>query len=114
MTRRSVVPAGKQRVRVAEGVYLKASGRYLATFRDPGRKQHRKEFNTQKEAVRWRAQALVNPDAALAGKRLLVQVWDELLANLGENLKGFGALWSQRAPMGAKGGHKGIRVRKCP
>jgi hypothetical protein len=36
--KRTVVPAGKQRVRVAEGIYLKASGHYLATFRDPGRR----------------------------------------------------------------------------
>jgi integrase len=87
VARRSTVPAGKQRVRVAEGVYLKASSRYLATFRDPGRRQHWKEFATRKEAVRWRAQALVNPDAVLSGKRTLIQVWDELLANLGDNLK---------------------------
>jgi len=42
----------KQRERKAEGVYLEATGkkRYLATWRDPGRKQHWKTFKTLKEA----------------------------------------------------------------
>jgi integrase len=87
MAKRTAVPAGRQRVRVAEGVYLKASGKFLATFRDPGRKQQWKEFRTQREAVRWRAKALVDPQAVLSGKRTLAEVWEELLGNLGENLK---------------------------
>lgn len=55
MGKRREVPAGKQRLRVADGVYLKANGKYLATYRDPRRKQRWKEFRTQREAEAWRA-----------------------------------------------------------
>ncbi len=33
MPRTLTVPPDKQRVRAAEGIYLKASGKYLATYR---------------------------------------------------------------------------------
>jgi integrase len=79
VAKRAVVPAGKQRVRKAEGVYLKASGRYLATFRDPGRKRHWKEFTTLGEAKRWRAKALVDPSSVTDGRRSLAQVWEDYL-----------------------------------
>ncbi len=50
VSKRTTVPKGKQRARVGEGVYLKASGKYLATFRDPGGRQHWREFRTKAEA----------------------------------------------------------------
>lgn len=82
-----VVPPGKQRLRVAEGVYLKPSGKYLATFRDPGRKQRWREFNTQAEAKRWRAQGQLDPRSLLSGKRTLKETWDKLLEHHGSSLR---------------------------
>src|SRR5947207_14600098 len=79
MAQRTVVPAGKQRVRVAEGVYLKTSGRYLATYRDPGRKQQWREFKTLGEAKRWRAQGQLDPRSLASGKRTLAEIWEKLL-----------------------------------
>ena len=38
------------RVRVGEGIYLKASGKYLATFRDTGRPKHWREYRAKAEA----------------------------------------------------------------
>jgi integrase len=84
--KRRVVPAGKQRVRVAEGVYLKRSGRYLATFRDPGRKQHWREFATKAEAERWRAQGRLDPRSAQSGKRELISVWSTFLEHHGTSM----------------------------
>jgi hypothetical protein len=37
------------------GIYQKSNGKYLAQFRDRGRKQNWKEFKTLAEARRWRA-----------------------------------------------------------
>jgi integrase len=87
MAKRTTIPEGSQRVRVAKGVYLKASGRYLATFRDPGRRQRWKEFSSLKEAERWRAQGMLDPRSVLAGKRTLRAVWTELLETRGSALR---------------------------
>ena len=40
MAKRTEVPAGKRRVTVATGMYLKASGKDIVTYRDPGHRQH--------------------------------------------------------------------------
>jgi len=82
-----VVPEGKQRLRVAEGVYKKANGRFLATFRDPGHKQHWKEFPKQAEAANWRATGRLDPRLVLSGKRPLAEVWGKLLDHHGSQLK---------------------------
>src|SRR5438093_466645 len=87
MAQRTVVPAGKQRVRVAEGVYLKTSGRYLATYRDPGRKQQWREFKTLGEAKRWRAQGQLDPRSLAPGKRTLAETWEKLLQHHGASLR---------------------------
>jgi integrase len=87
VAKRTVVPAGKQRVRVAEGVYRKVSGKYLAIFRDPGRKQHWREFRTKSEAVRWRARGRLDPRSVLSGQRPLREVWEQLIAHHGSSLK---------------------------
>ena len=55
MAKEKTVPAGKQRVVAETGIYRKSNGKYLAQFRDPGRKQNWKEFKTLAEARRWRA-----------------------------------------------------------
>ena len=86
-TRRTVVPEGKQRVRVATGIYLKANGKYLAQYRDPGRRQHWREFRTKAEAQRWRAQSLLDPRTVLAGKRTLSEVWETYLEHHGASLR---------------------------
>ena len=86
MAKRKVVPEGKQRLRVAEGVYLKPSGRYLATFRDPGRRQHWREFATKAEAERWRAQGRLDPSSMQTGKRELGVVWADFLAHQGQSM----------------------------
>ena len=86
MGKRTVVPAGKQRVRVAEGIYLKASGRYLATFRDPGRRQHWREFAKKDEAVRWRAQGKLDPMSVQSGKRELRAAWADFLEHQGHSM----------------------------
>ena len=87
VAKRTAVALGKQRTRVATGVYLKASGKYIATFRDPGRKQRWKEFRTQKEAERWRARALLDPASIVQGKRTLGEVWEKFLVHQGGALK---------------------------
>jgi integrase len=87
MAKRTTVPPSQQRKRVATGVYLKASGRYLATFRDPGRRQRWKEFATQKEAERWRAKALLDPTSVLSGKRTLGEVWVNFLDHHEDSLR---------------------------
>ena len=51
-TCRTIVPEGKQRLRVATGIYLKANGKYLAQYRDPGHKQHWREFATKASQTR--------------------------------------------------------------
>jgi integrase len=79
MAKRTTVPEGKQRKRVGDGIYLKRSGKYLATFRDPGRKQHWKEFATKAEAVRWRAQGRLDPRKVVGGNRKLREVWTEMM-----------------------------------
>lgn len=81
------VPKGKQRVRVAEGVYLKSSGRYLATYRDAGRKRHWKEFATLGEAKRWRARALIDPTSVREGRRTLDAVWTDFLRHQSAGLR---------------------------
>jgi hypothetical protein len=89
MVRRTRVPEGKQRVPVATGIYLKANGKFLAQFRDAGRKQHWREFQTKADAERWRAQALVDPRTIAARRRTLTEVWESFLehhhAELREN-----------------------------
>ena len=87
MAQRTVVPAENQRVRVAEGVYLKTSGRYLATYRDPGRKQQWREFKTLGEAKRWRAQGQLDPRSLASGKRTLAETWEKLLQHHGASLR---------------------------
>ena len=87
MVKRAAVPPGQQRQRVATGIYLKPSGKYLATYRDPGRKQRWQEFKTQKDAERWRARALLDPQSVLSGKRSLVEVWEKYLDHQGGSLK---------------------------
>ncbi len=79
MAKRRELPEGNRRVRVAEGVYLKSSGRYLATFRDPGGKQHWKEFVTLREAVTWRAQGRLDPRKVTGGERRLSEIWTEMM-----------------------------------
>ena len=86
-TRRTIVPEGKQRVRVATGIYLKANGKYLAQYRDPGHKQHWQEFLTKAAAERWRAQALLDPRTVLAGRRTLAEVWDSMLQHHSQRLR---------------------------
>ena len=46
MAKQKAVPPGKQRVIAETGIYRKSNGKYLAQFRDPGRKQNWKEFKT--------------------------------------------------------------------
>jgi integrase len=82
-----VVPEGKQRLRVAKGIYLKRSGKYLAEFRDPGRKQHWKEFTTLRAAELWRAEALRDPSTLRSGRRSLEQVWNDFLDHHGSTLR---------------------------
>ena len=50
MAKQKAVPAGKQRVIAETGIYRKFNGKYLAQFRDPGRKQRWKEFRTTRRA----------------------------------------------------------------
>jgi len=81
------VPAGKSRIRVAEGVYLKASGKYLAMYTDPGHKQQWKQHDTEKEARLWRANALVDPSSMVQGKRPLSQIWKTFMEQRGASLR---------------------------
>jgi hypothetical protein len=67
MGKRTLVPEGKQRVRVGEGIYLKSSGKYLATFRNPGGKQQWAEFRTKREAQDWRIKGKADPRSVLSG-----------------------------------------------
>jgi integrase len=87
MGKRIAVPEGKQRLRVAKGVYLKPNGKYLAQFRDPGRRQHWREFATLKDAEKWRARALLDPNSIADGKRTLEEVWKKFLEHHGASLK---------------------------
>jgi hypothetical protein len=87
MAQMAKAPVGTQRVRVAEGVYLKSSGKYLATFRDPGRKQRLKEHKTLAGVKRWRAQGLIDPCSLLSGKRTLAETWEKLLEHHGSALR---------------------------
>lgn len=87
MTKRRTVPEGKQRLRVSEGVYLKPNGKYLATFRDPGRKQQWCEFTTKKEAVDWRARGRLDPLSVITGKRTLREAWEGFLDHHGSSLR---------------------------
>jgi hypothetical protein len=97
MAKRKQVPEGKQRVRVATGVYLKANGRFLAQFRDPGRKQHWQEFPTKADAERWRAQALIDPRSIASGRRTLTEVWESFLEHHGAELRENTVLnWTQQ------------------
>lgn len=81
------MPAGKQRIRVETGIYLKANGKYLATFRDPGRKQRWKEFDTATPARRWRSQGIVDPRSLANGKRPLREVWSTFMDYHGGSLR---------------------------
>ena len=81
------VPPNKQRVRAAEGIYLKASGKYLATYRDPGRKQRWKEFKTLTDARRWRARGTLDPQSLAFGKRTLTETWLKLIEHQGSSLR---------------------------
>lgn len=87
MAKRLMVPTGKQRVRVDTGIYLKANGKYLATFRDPGRRQHWKESKTLSEARRWRSQVLIDPRSLASGKRSLREVWSTFMDHHGAGLR---------------------------
>ena len=87
MAKQKAVPAGKQRVIAETGIYKKSNGKYLAQFRDPGRKQNWKEFKTLAEARRWRASAIRDPSSVASGKRSLKQVWETYLAHHGDGLK---------------------------
>jgi integrase len=84
---RRAVPEGKQRIRASEGIYLKANGKYLATYRDPGRKQRWAEFRTLGEAKAWRARARLDPSSLAVGKRTLQEVWEGFLKHHGPNLR---------------------------
>jgi hypothetical protein len=70
MAKRKTVPEGRQRVVVETGIYRKSTGKYLAQYRDPGRKQHWKEFTTLDAARKWRARAIQDPTSISAGKRV--------------------------------------------
>ena len=87
MAKQKVVPAGKQRVVVETSIYKTRNGKFLAQYRDPGRKQHWKQKDTLAEARRWRADAIRDPSSVLAGKRPLKQVWETYLAHHGDGLK---------------------------
>lgn len=87
MGKRGSVPEGKQRIRVETGIYLKASGRYLAYYRDPGRKSHWAQFRTRNEAREWRARALLDPASVRSGKRTLAEVWATFVEHHGANLR---------------------------
>jgi len=87
MVERRTVPEGKQRVVVETGIYRKTNGKYLAQFRDPGRRQHWKEFVTMADARRWRAGAIKDPNSVSSGKRTLQEVWDTYLEHHGESLR---------------------------
>jgi integrase len=87
MAKRLKVPHGKQRVRVETGIYLKANGKYIATFRDPGRTQHWKESKTLSEARRWRSQGLIDPRSLASGKRSLREVWSTFMGYHGAGLR---------------------------
>ena len=87
MGKQKAVPAGKQRVIAETGIYRKSNGKYLAQFRDPGRKQHWKEYRTLAEARRWRAAAIRDPSSVASGKRPLKQVGETYLAHHGDGLK---------------------------
>lgn len=87
MVKRKAVPAGKQRVVVETGIYRKVNGKYLAQYRDPGRRQHWKEFKTLDAARKWRARAIKDPTSIASGKRTLQAVWETYLAHHGESLK---------------------------
>jgi integrase len=87
MAKRKTVPAGKQRIRVETGVYLKANRKYLATFRDPGRTQRWKEFDSAAQARRWRAQGIVDPRSLANGKRSLREVWSTFMDHHGASLR---------------------------
>jgi hypothetical protein len=87
MAKRKTVPEGRQRVVVETGIYRKSTGKYLAQYRDPGRKQHWKEFTTLDAARKWRARAIQDPTSISAGKRFLSEVWSTYLEHHGESLK---------------------------
>ncbi len=77
----------RQRTRVAEGIYRKPNGKYLATYRDPGRKQHWKEFLTKSDAEEYRFKGRFDPDSLKSGKRALAEVWNGLLEHHGSQLR---------------------------
>jgi integrase len=87
MAKRAVVPEGKQRLKVDTGVYLKRSGRYQATYVDPGGHRRWREFDAKQDAVRWRAQGLLDPWSLQSGKRTLQEVWDDFLQHHGPALR---------------------------
>lgn len=87
MAKRKSVPRGKQRIRVETGIYLKANGKYLATFCDPGRAQRWAEFKTHTEARRWRSRGLIDPRSLANGKRLLREVWATFMDHHGASLR---------------------------
>jgi integrase len=86
MARRTALPEGNRKKTVSTGVYLKSNGRFLAQYRDPGRKQHWKQFSSKAEAERWRARCLLDPTALLQGKRTLQEVWETLLVHQAPNM----------------------------
>ena len=87
MTAAESPPRPAKRRTVAEGVYEKPNGKYLATYRDPGRKQRWKEFKTLAEAKKWRARGLVDPQSLAFGKRTLEETWLKLLEHHGAELR---------------------------
>jgi hypothetical protein len=87
MGKRTQVPPGKQKITVARGIYRKKNGKYLAQFRDPGRKQHWAEFRTLKEAQAWRARGLSDPRSLTNGKRTLGEVWSDFWRHHGSGLR---------------------------
>lgn len=97
MAKRNVMPKGNEKRRVETGIYQKSSGKYLAVYTDPGRKQHSHSFDKLADARKWRAKATTDPLSVITGKRTLEDLWLEMLKFHASDFKiGTRMAWEQQ------------------